>query len=225
MRHGKIAVSVSPALKREPAFITVRFSKQAPVDTILNLTLDSEAMAIQPIDTETSGRRSLSNDAQMTASSNGGTFANNPACLVHHAWEQGGAILQFGQPGYEEQRAVLAKKPDTNQYGYGMCAQSGLQIGHPFRYWQAKPDDAAPQVELDLCAGKTFSEVCLAECYGYTEAFFCDAWIEGAWKTLFTDKELGFYNRRLDKPITASKLRIRFLKSNGPPSLFSVMLY
>ena len=203
--------------------VTVRFTAQAPTDTVLDLTLDRDALTLKPIETDLPVRPSLTDNAVVTASSIGGKFANNPACLVRHAWEKGGATLQFGEPGYEEQQATLAKMPDNKKEGYRYWAHT--EIGHPFRYWLAKTDDSSPWLELDLGGDKTFTELCLIENTGYTEAFACDVFVGGEWKTLFTDQQMGLYNRRLKQPVTASKLRIRFVKTSGGVSLSGVMLY
>ena len=202
--------------------LVVRFATQAPVDVILELTLDRDALSLQAIETDPAGRRSLADDAAVTASSIGGKFANKPACLVRHAWEKGGATLQFGEPGYEQQQIALAEMPDHQQPGYRYWSR--LEIGHPFRYWEAKPDDFSPWLELDFGGKKTFTEICLMENTGYTEAFACDGYVGGDWKTLFTAQQMGLYNRRLEQPVTASKLRLRFLKTSGPVSLSSIML-
>jgi hypothetical protein len=189
------------------------------VDTIVELTLDGDALSLVPIETERPGARSLTDDATGSSSSDRGL---NASCLVHHAWEKDGVTLHFGEPGYEEQQAALAKKPNPQQKGFGWGHN---HLGHPFRYWQAAKDDSAPWVELALAAEKTFSEICLAENHGYTAAFACDAFTQGAWTPLFTAGEMGLYNRRLAKPVTATKLRIRFLKTTGPVALSSIMLY
>jgi alpha-L-fucosidase len=199
--------------------LELRFSEQAPVDTIVELTLDGDALSLVPIETERPGARSLTDDATGSSSSDRGL---NASCLVHHAWEKDGVTLHFGEPGYEEQQAALAKKPNPQQKGFGWGHN---HLGHPFRYWQAAKDDSAPWVELALAAEKTFSEICLAENHGYTAAFACDAFTQGAWTPLFTAGEMGLYNRRLAKPVTATKLRIRFLKTTGPVALSSIMLY
>jgi len=203
--------------------LMVHFATQAPVDTILELMLDHDAMTLKPIETNPDARPSLTTDAIATASSIGGRFENNPACLVGHAWEQGGATLQFGEPGYEQQQAALSKMPDEKKPGYLFWARN--EIGHPFRYWQSKPDDSSPWIELDLGGEKTFTEIEVAENFGSTEAFSCEALVGGEWKTLFTDNQIGLYIRRFKQPVTASKVRIRFLKTSGPVSLSSIMLY
>lgn len=201
------------------AGLDLRFSALAPIDTIVELTVGSDAMALPPIETEKPGLRSLTDNAAGTASSDRGL---NASCIVHHVWEKDSVTLQFGEPGYEEQQSALAKKPDPKQKGFGWGHN---HLGHPFRYWQAARDDPTPWVELELAAEKDFSEVSLHENHGYTDEFVFDAFVKGEWKTLFSDKEMGLYNRRLEKPVTATKIRIRFLKINGPVALSSVMLY
>jgi alpha-L-fucosidase len=199
--------------------MTLALSKQDKFDTIVELSLDSDSMAIKPI--ETAPKSSLSDNAIGTSSSIGGMW-NNSSCLVHHAWETGGATLQFGQPGYEEQQAELAKKPSTEKgYGWMTC-----HMGHPYRYWQAEDKDQAPWLEMELASAKTFSQVYLWENHGYSAEFAFDAMVGGEWKNLFTDKGgIGFYNRKLKTPVTATKLRVRFLKTTGPVSMNGIMLY
>jgi alpha-L-fucosidase len=201
--------------------VTVRFSQQEPMNTVVELTLSEDAMAIQPIDSEAPGRLCLSDDMELQASSIGGRRFN-PACLVLHKWENPTIILNFGEPGYELQQARLTKKPARGEEGFGWSA---FNIGYVNRYWQAAADDKQPWVELDLNGVKTVSEICFTEQFGYTESFACDAWVNGEWKTLFTDGEMGFYNRLLATPVKASKLRIRFQKFNGPPGLSRIRIY
>ncbi len=207
------------AFKQTDKALLLTLSAQAPVDTIVQLTLDGDAMLIKPIDTQKPELRSLTDNATGTSSSDRGL---NASCLVHHAWEKGGITLQFGEPGYEEQQAALANKPTPQQKGFGWGHN---HLGHPFRYWQAAKDDPAPWVELTLPSERTFSEISLLENHGYTEQFAFDACIKGEWKTLFSDKEIGRYNRRMENPVTATKIRVRFLKVSGPVALSSIMLY
>jgi len=47
--------------------------------------------------------------------------------------------------------------PDEKKPGYLFWARN--EIGHPFRYWQSKPDDSSPWIELDLGGEKTFTEI------------------------------------------------------------------
>lgn len=207
------------ALKQSESGLEVRLSSQAPIDTVVELTLASDAMALQPIETLNPNLHSLTDNATGSASSDRGL---NASCIVHHAWEKDGVSLHFGEPGYAEQQAALAKKPDPKQKGFGWGHN---HLGHPFRFWQSGKDDRTPWVELELAFAKPFSEICLRENHGYTEAFAFDVFVKGEWKALFTDGEMGLYNRRLENPVTASKIRIRFQKANGPVALSSVMLY
>jgi hypothetical protein len=163
--------------------------------------------------------RSLSDNATGTSSSDRGL---NASCVVHHAWEKDGKTLQFGEPGYEEQQAALARKPAPGEKGFGWAHN---HLGHPFRYWEAGKNDTSPWVELELPSARTFSQVSLREYNGYTGQFAFDAFVDGQWKTLFSDAEMGIYDRRLEKPVTATRVRIRFLQTTGPVALSSVMLY
>lgn len=207
------------SFKQTDQNLRLTMSTQAPIATIVELTIDQDALAITPIDAVPAKRLSLADNADGTSSSDQGKSAS---CVVRHAWEKGGATLHFGEPGFEEQQAALAKKPANNGEGYQWYNNG---IGHPYRYWQADSKDATPWIELAFASEKTFSEICLQEHYGYTESFACDALVKGTWTTLFTAQEMGLYNRKLKQPVTATKFRIRFLKFNGQVSLSSVMLY
>lgn len=206
--------------KQTDSVLKISLTKQSPVESLVDLELDSNSMGIKPIETSKANAHSLSENATGSSSSIGG-MNNNASCLVPHAWEKNGATLHFGEPGYEEQQTALAKKPEPKE-GFGWANN---HLGHPFRYWQAKESDTQPWIELELAAPKTFTQVCLLENYGYTEAFAFDAFVNGEWKTNFTDGEMGIYNRKLRAPVTTAKVRIRFLKTTGPVSMTSVMLY
>lgn len=201
--------------------LIVTVSKQASVDTLVELTLTSDSMAIEPI--ETDSKHSLTDNAVVKASSLSAQWPrNNTDCLVHHAWEKGGATLQFGEPGYEEQQAALARKPSKGE-GFSWV---GRHLGHHYRFWQAEKNDKDPWLELEFTSEKTFSQIYLWESYGYSDEFAFDAMVDGKWETIFADNGgIGFYNRKLKESVTTTKVRVRFIKSTGPVAMFGIMLY
>lgn len=200
--------------------LVLNMTMQNPVDTIVDLTLESDAMDIQPIDADAG--ESLTLDAVGTSSSLGGR-GSNASSLVHHSWEHKGKTLQFGEPGYDEQQEALKHKPEKKEPGFGWANN---HHGHPFRFWQAKEDDKQPWVELELKGESTFSQVYLWENFGYIKSFKMDAYINGQWKTLFSEPNvMGIYNRKLKQPVTATKVRVRFMEINGPVSMNGIMLY
>ena len=206
-------------IKQNEDDLQLSLSEQAPIDTIVELTLDSDSMAIKPIDTEKAGAsHSLTDNATGSSSS---LRNNNASCVVAHSWEKDGATLHFGEPGYEEQQAAIARKPPLKD-GFGWANN---HLGHVFRYWQASNEDKSTWVELQFASPKNFSQISLTENHSHTDGFAFDAFVDGAWKTLFADGEMGLYNRKLKTPVTTDKIRIRFLKTNGPVALTSVMLY
>ncbi len=199
--------------------LKIKLAEQTELDVIVELTLASDSMAIDAISTV--DKHSLTDDAEGVASSLGGR-RNSASCIVHHSWAIHGAKLQFGEPGYEKQQAVLAKKPKSSHE----TRWSNHHIGHPFRFWQASSDDKNPWIELNLDGEKTFSKVYIWEKFSYTQSFSFEVYSQGQWKTIFTEDDgMGIYNRKLKVPVTSRKIRIKFTKCDGPVSVNAIKLF
>ena len=158
-----------------------------PVDTVVALELDSDAMSIEPIPTAADPWASLTVDARVTASSAARFWASQPPdCVVLHGWEKKG-----GGPapaGMEELR-------DKHR-------------GHIWRAWVAEDGDAQPWIELDLGRPRAFDRVVLREKFNRIRAFKLQAAGDGGWRTFFEGAALDTFSLHLPEPIVARKVRL-----------------
>lgn len=204
--------------------IDLEIPKQDEVDLIVELAVVGDALALDPIVTHTDTGHNVIDNAELKASSIGGR-GNTPNCLVHHDWEGKGkaeAILNFGEPGYEEQQERLKKKAKMKKKE----RWANNHIGHPFRFWQAGDEDKNPWIEVRLSSVAEISQLYLWENHGYVTAFAVDAKVNGEWQELFTEKGgMGVYNRKLKNPVGTAAIRIRFTEISGPVSMNAIKLF
>lgn len=101
--------------------------------------------------------------------------------------------------------------------------------GNPETYWSTPNGVTTPSLTLDLPPGRPFDLVRIREYLPLgvrVTRFAVDAEMDGAWRTLAT-KECISAQRiiRLEKPITARRLRLRILEAPVCPAISEIALF
>ena len=73
---------------------------------------------------------------------------------------------------------------------------------------RSKSEDPQPWLEFKTEKPVTFSRVSLLEKFSRTRSFRLQYFDDGEWKTFYEGNELGNFSLQLEKPITASGVRI-----------------
>lgn len=180
---GAVAVKQSDrgiVLEIDPKF-------HQPVDTVVALELDGDAMDILPIPGAQGHVDSLTQDAQVTASSSARFWGGMaPASVVGHAWESDKG--HAAPKGLEDLRSK--------------------ERGHIWRAWIAEDADAEPWIEVDLGKPDTFDVVRLREKFNRIRSFKLQIAGNGGWHTFHEGAELDVLSLRLAEPLTAQKVRV-----------------
>lgn len=108
--------------------------------------------------------------------------------------------------------------------------KDALTDDSPFTSWNTLEGQVQATVEIRLKEESTFNVVLLQENirdFGQrVERFEVDAWIDGDWKKIADGTTVGFRRMlRLPAPVTANKLRIRFLDARLSVSLGNVSCF
>ena len=90
-------------------------------------------------------------------------------------------------------------------------------------YWTAKADDPKPWIALDLRKPRAFREIYLVEKHTRIRKFEIQARDEktGKWKTLYRGRRMNYTSVRLPEPVTARKVRVLILETEGGPPQIS----
>jgi alpha-L-fucosidase len=198
-------------------------------DTIVKLTLETDAMDIEPI--ETMQGLTLTVDAQVTASSsiNLNSKKGAPETVVSYSFETGKVKKEFGE---ESEVKEIKINHQTGKTWTKEEKDRILQLvgsnhrGHFWRYWQPKPNDKQPWIELDLGHSETFSKVGIRELFGQVRGFKIQAWDGNEWKTFYQGNTMDTLFVDLGESITAQRVRLVILGNNGEvPNLVEFDLF
>jgi len=119
----------------------------------------------------------------------------------------------------------------TNQEGAGALIKSGKEFvsgAHHRKAWSGKGFDKKPSLEIDFGSAKTFSKVLIEERMAWTDMCrgfhleYLDS--KGQWKEIATGKYLGYFTLQ-HEPITAQKVRIRFINHERSTSILSFDIF
>jgi len=198
-------------------------------DTIVKLTLNKNAMSIEPI--KTLRGLTLTTDAKVTASSsiNPNNKKGAPETVVSYSIETGKIKKEFGEESEVKKIAINHQtgKKWTNEERERILRILGKNNrGHFWRYWQPKPNDKQPWIELDLGRSETFSSVGIRELFGQIRGFKIQAWKNKKWETFYEGDTLDTLFVDLGKPITAQRVRLVILGDTGEtPNLVEFDLF
>jgi hypothetical protein len=189
------------------------------VDTIFALTLDGNAMDIEPIDTLRG--RTLTTDAKVTASSsvNPKSKRGAPETVVYYSFESGELTKQFGEESDDEK---------VDLQGSGKRAYPPEEVerlrrligtnhrGHFWRYWMPAEGDERAWIEVDLERPATFHRVGITELFGKVRAYEFQ-YLDGEdWTPLYGGQgTIDNLSVHLPRPITARRVRLVITETNG----------
>lgn len=211
--------------------LVVRLDPKAQVipDTIVKLSLDRDAMGIEPI--ETPKEHTLVTNAKITASScvTSRNRRGAPEAVGIYSFETGEVKKEFGEEGSSEKIEIeheSRRKLDPEEFDRIKRMIGNAHRGHFWRFWKPKADDPKPWLELDLGEPVTFAKVGVRELYGQVRGFELQWMRNGKWQTFHKGDTLDDLHVHLARPVTASRVRIVILGNNGEvPSLVSFDLY
>ena len=211
--------------------------KHNPEDTIIVLTIDRDAMSIEPIKTlDRTSPVSVNAKATASTSVSGSRFSRAlrgaPESVVPYDFEQLGKRhkKEFGEDGEARSDAVAAKSGkvfSADEKKRILKLLGGRPRGDFRRWWRALPDDKKPWIELDVWQPTPVKSVRIVDYFGHAKEFelqYQDS--SGAWKTFYKGKNLDNFFLELPKPITARKFRLVVLKTSGEqPSITKFDLF
>lgn len=176
-------------------------SANPAISALVELTLDGDAMDIDPIEVE--DRVSLTRDCDVSASSQVDDGSPPNAVVEHSDFLQ--ALKTTNRP-----------KPEDFDLPYTFHWR---ERGFKWRHWIAADSDELPWIEVDFGRAVSFSEIQLLERHNRVRAFELQAMIDGEWSQLFETQKMNFFSYRFP-PVTASKVRLVVLRTQaGAPGL------
>lgn len=191
---------------------------QAVPDTIIKLTLDKDAMSIEPI--ATPKERTLVTNAKITSSSsvNPRNRRGAPEAVGVYSFESGEVGKEFGEVAevekididHDASRKLAPKEEERLKRLIGKTAR-----GHFWRFWKPKADDKKPWIEMDLGKPVTFSKLEVRELYGQVRGFELQAFIDGKWQVFYNGDTLDDLFVHFAKPMKAARVRLVILGNNG----------
>ncbi|MDP6718945.1 MAG: discoidin domain-containing protein, partial [Pirellulaceae bacterium] len=189
------------------------------VDTIFALTLDKNAMEIEPI--ETMRGNTLTTDARVTASSSANPRSKRgaPETVVYYSFETGKFTRHFGEES--DDKGVRIDKSKKRHYSIEEIEQLRKLIGtnhrgHFWRYWMPRKGDERPWIEVDLGNPETFSKVGITELFGKVRAYELQYRDASQWKTFYRDAgTIDNLTVHLAKPVTAQRVRLLITETSG----------
>ena len=189
------------------------------LDTIIVLTLDKDAMDIDPIDTLQG--HTLTTDAKVTASSsvNPKSHRGSPETVVNHSFETGKLTKHFGEESDDNKIQIRSsgKRKYTKEEIERIKKQvGGNHRGHFWRFWMPKEGDEQPWIEVDLGAPERFSRVGITELFGKVRSYELQYYDGKDWKTFYAQNStIDNLSVHLAKPITAQRVRLLITKTSG----------
>lgn len=178
--------------------------------TLVELTLDSNAMHLAPIET---GRGTpLSHDATATASSMASTNHSPDAVITHSDLQND--LATYG-------RAT----PKESKLPYTFCKR---ELNFKKRYWGPADTDTEPWIEIDFGEPATFSSIQIRERIIYRKQVkrFEIQYHNGTdWTRCYEGGEIGHIAGIKFAPITARKLRLLITETHdAPPNILSIIV-
>jgi alpha-L-fucosidase len=189
-----------------------------PLDTIIELTLAGDSIAISPI--ETMPGKSLTFDAEATASSTGNAKMNPAESVVGHSWERKGVFqAAYGEEGKTKGKAGVGKTLEH------LKTMAKRELDNRRRFWEADAKDKEPWLQIDMGKPKTFDRIRLRENAGTTRAFIVEYKKDGRWIPLHEGKGLELFNLQLPAAVTTQVVRIRFTEFTEAPGIHTFHVY
>lgn len=186
-------------------------------DTIIALTLDSDAMEVEPI--ETLKGHTLTTDARVTASSSirPGFFRGAPETVVNYSFETGKLSKHFGEESSDDAVEIRRRAKATHTLDVERIKKAigNNHRGHFWRFWMPKAGDPQPWIEVDIGAPQTFQRISISELYGQIRGWELQHHDGDGWKTLHAGDAVDNLSVLLTEPVTAQRVRLLITKTNG----------
>ncbi len=219
VKKWKVLSGGKASVEQSEAGLVVRMDAKShdAFDTIIKLTLDSDAMDIEPIDTLID--KTMTVDALVSASSslNLNSAKGAPDTVVNYSFETGKFTKHFGEES--DENGIEIAKGSTIKRNDEEIARIKKMVnnhrGHFWRYWSPKADDAQPWLALDLGEPKTFNRVHLAEVYEDIRGYELQYKKDGVWTTFHQGDRVENLSVQLAQPITAQEVRLLITKTSG----------
>ena len=211
-------------------------------DTIVALTIDKDAMSIEPIDTTVSAP-SFTVNAKVTVSSSSyrekdsrRPNSGRPGSMIPYTIDKGFVELHFGE---EPQQAKGGKHytPIIPAKGCRKLTPQEMKIAedltrHSYgdfrRWWRPSSKDKTPWAVVDMEHPVTFQVVRIMDYFGHVKGFDLQYDENGKWKTFYSGGRMNNFVLRLSNPITTSKVRLVITKMDEgrvPPSITQFDLF
>lgn len=220
----------TPTFKQTDKALEIQLDakKHAYPDTIIALTLDKNAMEIEPIDMPP--RHSLTVDAKVTASSsvNPKMFRGAPETVVHYSFETGRLIKHFGEESDDDAADIHKRKTPSPLIDVERVKKliGRNHRGHFWRFWMPKADDPEPWIEVDIGQPQPVQRVGITELYGQVRAYELQYHDGAGWKTIHAGDTVDNLHVHLAEPIKAQRLRLLITATNGEaPTLVAFDLF
>jgi len=145
--------------------LTIRLDPQFhhELDTVIALTLDGDAMDIEPIDTRHFMGGMVSIDATATASSmTHDSGKGNAGAVIYGSDEAEEIELYYGEAAEHVGKIDIAGKK-IKKSKHRKKGKWGNTHGHHWRYWAAERDDAQPWIQVELSEEKLVGRIMLQE--------------------------------------------------------------
>jgi alpha-L-fucosidase len=225
--HCEALTGGKPVCKQTADGLTIKLDPKdhAPLDTIIKLTLDSDAMAMTPITTQTDKSLALDAKASCSSSVNPRCKRGAPETVVLYSFETGKHKKEFGEEGSEVAEKISHQSyrkwdPKEKERLSRMVART--HRGHFWRYWRPKTDDKTPWIALDMGRPVTFQKVWVRKLNGELRDFEIQAEIGGKWETFYKGHSMEDLYVHLKKPVTAQRVRLVITGYNGTPPAFVI---
>ena len=231
----------NPSFQQTDEYLKIKLAPKShnSDDTIIELTIDKDAMDIKPIKT-VSNAPTYTVNAKVTASSThykikGLPMSNCglPGSMVPYSIDKDAVQLHFGeepQPRRNHRYIIQADgcrklTPEEKKMAEKLTRQ---RYGEFDRWWRPAPDDKKPWVVVDMEHPVTFQVISISDYFGHVRGFELQYYNHGTWKTFYSGGPMNNFVLRLQKPITTSKVKLIITKMNEgwtAPSITKFDLY
>jgi alpha-L-fucosidase len=139
-------------------------------------------------------------------------------------------LRRYVQATFGDDLAAGAKISASNVRGKeAMYGPENLVDGHPDTSWATDDDVHVADAVLDFKRGVTFSVIAVKEDIRYgqrVDSFAVERWNGGTWEAVAQGTSIGPRRYlRLDKPVTASRVRLHVTQASASPVLSQFSLF
>jgi len=220
VRSAKALTGGTPRFTQTDDGLVIRLDAKHhhDVDTIIALTIDREAMEVDPIPVREYPTMTM--DARVTASSSENANSKRGAAetVLPYSFETGKLTRNFGEESddLDEANHQVTHVGDFSDEEWARLKKiiSGHR-GSFWRYWRARAEDPKPWIEVDLGRPVTFQRLGLVELYGTARGYEVQQREDGEWKTFYEGDRMDGLSLLLPEPLTTDGIRVVLHGNNG----------